>query len=355
MEKIERKEKIEERKGIVTIGMISSGKSTFLNSIFGFNYLQVNDDITTKFICIIRYNPNIEEPLFYNLILIPKESNPNEYDFIKNGEKFVGKKNIKHKIQKINEEQHNSNEPNYDNLFWMLETNKATIENKLFLQKYDFYDIPGLNEYILDNTETEKNFEKKDADIKENNGEINLSEDIKDELSSNINDENAPPIINGDKNELNKIEEIPKNEKEEEHYKYIKGIFKYLKGKIENFIFIISTESCYKPANLRIIEEIRKNIDFDFEGALFILTKIDLVEEKKKKIEEFKKYFVNNISPNIFNIYFNVFVPLTSKEFKIEMLRKEKNTIFYAFIEDIMMNITMFKKKKKPKKLLLNI
>ena len=58
---------IEERKGIIIIGMISSGKSTLLNSLFGFNYLQTNNDIKTKFICPIRYNPNIKSPLFYNL------------------------------------------------------------------------------------------------------------------------------------------------------------------------------------------------------------------------------------------------------------------------------------------------
>ena len=65
-------EVIEERKGMVVIGMISSGKSTFLNSIFGIDYLETNNDITTKFICAIRYNPNLKEPIFYNLKLVPK-------------------------------------------------------------------------------------------------------------------------------------------------------------------------------------------------------------------------------------------------------------------------------------------
>jgi len=91
MNHIEEEDVIEEKRGMVVIGMISSGKSTFLNSIFGFNYLQTNDNITTKFICIIRYNPNLDEPIFYNLKLIPKEYNPNEYVYIKNGELFKGK------------------------------------------------------------------------------------------------------------------------------------------------------------------------------------------------------------------------------------------------------------------------
>lgn len=63
---------IEERKGISVIGMISSGKSTFLNSIFGINYLQTMDNITTKFVCVIRYNPNITQPILYHLKVFPK-------------------------------------------------------------------------------------------------------------------------------------------------------------------------------------------------------------------------------------------------------------------------------------------
>ena len=41
----------------------------------------------------------------------------------------------------------------------MLETNITNIENKDFLKKHDFYDIPGLNEYIIS--------DKKEAIVKE--------------------------------------------------------------------------------------------------------------------------------------------------------------------------------------------
>ena len=40
-------DKIPERKGIVVLGMISSGKSTFLNSLLGITYLEANDNITS--------------------------------------------------------------------------------------------------------------------------------------------------------------------------------------------------------------------------------------------------------------------------------------------------------------------
>ena len=37
--------------------MFSAGKSTFLNFLFGINYLKFGYDITTKSITIIRYKP----------------------------------------------------------------------------------------------------------------------------------------------------------------------------------------------------------------------------------------------------------------------------------------------------------
>jgi hypothetical protein len=239
-------EVIEERKGMVVIGMISSGKSTFLNSIFGIDYLEANNDITTKFICAIRYNPELKEPIFYNLKLVPKPDKKDEYIFIKNSENFSGKKKIKSKIASINKGEHSFSEPKYENLFWMLEINKIIIENEEFMKTHDFYDIPGLNEYI-----------NEDEKLITNNEEINISNTLNEE----INDLNPPPIINQiiEKEEKKDviIDKTPKEETCNEDYKYIKGIFKYLKGKIENFIFIISTESCYKPQNLGIITEIK--------------------------------------------------------------------------------------------------
>ena len=303
-------ETIEERKGMVVIGMISSGKSTFLNSIFGIDYLEANNDITTKFICAIRYNPELKEPIFYNLKLVLKPDKRDEYIFIKNGENFSGEKNIKKKIASINKGEHSFSEPKYETLFWMLEINKIIIENEEFMKTHDFYDIPGLNEYIK---EDEKLITKNEEIKKFNTEEIN---DLTKDLS-------PPPILNQiletGENEEDIIDKTPKEETCNEDYKYIKGIFKYLKGKIENFIFIISTESCYKPQNLGIITEIRKYIEFDFEGGLFVLTKIDLSDNKKEKIEFCKQYFINNIPSSIFNIDFNVFVPLNSIQFNIEM------------------------------------
>ena len=50
-------------------GKISSGKSTLLNYILNLHGIfETNYNISTKFICIIRYNPNLENgPKLYNV------------------------------------------------------------------------------------------------------------------------------------------------------------------------------------------------------------------------------------------------------------------------------------------------
>ena len=45
---------------IPVIGMISSRKSTFLNSLLRIDLLETKDDVTTKFVCIIRHNSKLK-------------------------------------------------------------------------------------------------------------------------------------------------------------------------------------------------------------------------------------------------------------------------------------------------------
>ena len=59
------KYKTNERFTIPIIGKISSGKSTFLNSILQGNYLSSSSNIETKFICILRNNSNSKSPTLY--------------------------------------------------------------------------------------------------------------------------------------------------------------------------------------------------------------------------------------------------------------------------------------------------
>ena len=246
---------IEKRDGIIVIGMISSGKSTFLNSLLGITYLEANDNITTKMVTAIRYNPDLTEPKFYHLKIIEKE---NEYSFERDGDEFIGKENIIKAISEMNKKEA-SNQPKYENLFYMLETNILTIENKEFLLHHDFYRISN------------------------------------------------------------------------EDMKYISGIFKYIKNIIVREIFIVSAETYYKPQNLQIIKEIRNQLNVPIENNLLILTKIDKYPNKEELIEKFYDFYLNNIEANIFNISYNTFVPINSKQFRNEMLMKENFDCYFLY------------------------
>ena len=144
---------IKKRKGIIVVGMISSGKSTFLNSLLGITYLEANDNITTKMVTIIRYIENLEEPKFYHLKVVENKEEE-DYYFQKDGKESIGEKEIIKRISEINKKEaklSENGEPKYDTLFYMLETNIKNIENKEFLKSHDFYDIPGLNEFMRTN------------------------------------------------------------------------------------------------------------------------------------------------------------------------------------------------------------
>ena len=131
---------VEKRLIMPTIGNISVGKSFFLNSMFGIDFCQTKSEITTKFILFIRHIDNLKDPRLYKLEPFKKE---NSYDFFYNSkEVFTGEENIKNKINQVNDENKNSKKP----IFYMLEIEIKSIENKEFLNKVDFLDMPGLNE-----------------------------------------------------------------------------------------------------------------------------------------------------------------------------------------------------------------
>ena len=136
-------ELIEKRLVMPTIGNVSVGKSYFINSIFGIDYCQVKSGITTKFVLFIRHIDKLEEPKLYKILPV---QNNNTYDFYKEGEVITGEKNIKDKINKINDQIEKFDTPT----FYMLEIEIKSIENKNFLNKVDFLDIPGLNESGVD-------------------------------------------------------------------------------------------------------------------------------------------------------------------------------------------------------------
>ena len=291
---------IKDKFAIPIIGMISSRKSTFLNSLLGIDVLETKDDVIKKFVCIIRHNSKLKQPKFYHIKLEKKEDSE-DYIFIKDGEESEGKQNILKVISNINVDETKKAEPEYKNLFYVLETNITNLSNENFLNEFDFYDIPGLNEYIKNN-------------------------------------ESAPSIITtmNDENIESKENQI---EKCDENMRYIRGIFQYIKTKIKFVIIVVDSSNYYKPQNINILKEIYKvinNVEYLKEISkdkiigkpiydyLFILNKNDTSYNKKKTIDNCRNFFINNIEPNIFNIEFFVFAPISSLQLKNEMLI-EKN------------------------------
>ena len=137
-----------------------------------------------------------------------------------------------------------------------------------------------------------------------------------------------------------------KNEESNENMRYIKGIFKYIKTKINFGIIVVDSGNCYKPQNIQILKEIYKvindvkdlnNVPKDkLEGKpiydyLFVLNKIDTSHDKNKTIQECRNYFVNSIEPHLFNIEFCTFAPISSIQLRNEMLMKDHLENYFRY------------------------
>ena len=149
------KYKTNERFTIPIIGKISSGKSTFLNSILQGDYLSSSTDIETKFICILRNNNDIDSPTLFKCeikqeILDYKYKNYKYYYFEKKDEL---KGNIHKNIKKINddlsiyEKNIKEDERDINRYFYILELNIPFFnQNEELSDYFELMDIPGLNE-----------------------------------------------------------------------------------------------------------------------------------------------------------------------------------------------------------------
>ena len=145
-----------ERFTIPIIGKISSGKSTFLNSILFGNYLSSASGIETKFICIIRNNKENKEPKLYKSELKLekldyKYNKVQYYYFLKKDE--VKGDNILDSVKKINQEltsyeqKIQKSERNINKYFYILEINIPFFNEEEELTSYfELMDVPGLNE-----------------------------------------------------------------------------------------------------------------------------------------------------------------------------------------------------------------
>ena len=138
---------IEERKIVPLVAMISAGKSHLLNVLYNIDFLECKAGIGTKFVNIIRYNPEIKEPRFYHLLL---EKKGDKYIFYKDISKreIVGNREIIEENKRINKMLAEEKDVVYENIFYMTEINESPfITDKQYLLTHDLCDIPGLSEY----------------------------------------------------------------------------------------------------------------------------------------------------------------------------------------------------------------
>ena len=125
------------KKIIPIIGIISSGKSTFLQALIKSDILETGSTTTTKFLCLLKNKKSGSMRFYHVKLCLNKEER-----FIKDGEIISGEENIKKKIKEINK----SEEKNINNLFYILECPIYFIENIKLLEENYFMDVPGLNE-----------------------------------------------------------------------------------------------------------------------------------------------------------------------------------------------------------------
>ena len=112
----------------IIVGAISSGHGT--RYIYNMDLLECKAGIGTKFVNILRYNPNIEEPRFFHL-LVKKEGE--KYVFYKDSlyKEIVGTERIKNENININQILSKEKNYNYENIFYMTEINKSPFIKKI--------------------------------------------------------------------------------------------------------------------------------------------------------------------------------------------------------------------------------
>ena len=121
---MEKLEKIHTRKIVPVAAIISAGKSKLLNVILDIKILESRADIGTKFVNVIRYNPNIKEPVFYHLKVLKENDG---YSFYKDNSYTAktGEKEIIEENKRLNSDFSNKKDINYDDIFYMLEIKEA--------------------------------------------------------------------------------------------------------------------------------------------------------------------------------------------------------------------------------------
>ena len=282
------------------LAMISAGKTSVLKVIFDIDFLESSSGIGTKFVNIIRYNPEVgPSPKFFHLIL--KNKGNGNYNFYKDEKsEVIGKKEIKEKNKELNDE-FKKKEVAYEELFYMVEVGEANFIDKEYLKNYDLVDIPGVSEY----NKSENN---------ENNNFIN------------------PQY-------LSTIEEEMKSYNPENEKNYLTEIFKIIKNKMNNGIILFSIDNYQHVENYRIIGKFQKVINKPIENFLILLNKIDKSENREGDINNLYSK-ITEFFPNLkeFNFTKNIIVPCSTiqLENELKMDKSFEHCIYFHYLNFLM-------------------
>ena len=226
------------RFSIPIIGLISCGKSSFLNFLLGMNCLESGDDIITKCVVIIRHNKELEPNEIYIYSVKFIERSKGYYDFEKDEE--TKSKDIIKKIKERNDLIKNSGEntiPKNEEFFLILEASIPLFrrKNAKYGDFFEFLDLPGLDEG---------------------------KDDSKSYKSSNFFKKNFLPKI---------------------AYNSLFSILIFDAGKY------------MRDENPIIFKDyIEKYFHNNYRNSFFILNKIDLMDNEEKEKNDFEEYMLKN-------------------------------------------------------------
>ena len=338
-------EEIEIKNLCPMIGMISAGKTSLLNVFYDIDYLEASPGIGTKFVTIIRYNPEVgSKPKFYHILLEPKGND--DYKYIKDIKtEIIGIKDIKKEVIKLNEELKKNAKP-YTEIFYFLEVGTYNFEDKEYLKNYDLVDVPGVSEYRVNQNTTPKEvyqeFSKETITPRSINEDTIKPGNINEGAITpgNINEESAAPeafSISDNKT----IEEEMITYKPEEEKTYLTQIFKIIKNKINNGIIVFNIENYQLVDNYRIIGKLQKVINKPIENFLLLLNKIDKSQDRIYDINtlgcKIVEYFPN---AETFNFTKNTIVACSAIQLNNELKINKSflHLLYYHFINYLMNN-----------------
>ena len=330
------------RFAIPIIGVINSGKSTFMNKILNLkDILQINNVVTTRFITIIRHDKNAEIPEVYQVKIERRNKGlaNDRFNFIEKGENLLkskGNNNIKNIIKELNEDIEKNNKQNSQKYLKDIEKYFLIVKTKipLFEGEYeeygnliDFLDIPGLDESKESKYSEESVFEDFIPMIFSNILFPIFIFDIK-----SLATDNPITVI---KNFFNLyIEKTQILNSKNNHIEYTKGIYFLNKMDLKN----------------------EDNPDIIFKEFFDKFKEIELGNEKVIKIK-FQKddNFFGIIATQLFKQKFDSFIEDKLEEIIIESKNSKKNS-FKSFIKEFLLkkyDIDLNKAKEEKEDLLL--